>query len=200
MNRKAILRAPVFVAIVSILSGCASYTVKPMPTMNPTTAANHTEKDNLYIAARVLSTAHECRAVFSDNLVGGGYIPVEVSFENMGQSPIILYRQNITLISRKNGRISPVSPTEVAEHFSNSIVGGALVTGVFGIAAAEHANHKRESAFHSKGLRKTTVIANGNVVDGFLYFKGKVDQTLPSHISISFNPHGKTERVDLPVK
>jgi hypothetical protein len=105
-----------------------------MPTLNPTAAANHAEKANLYIAAKAFRTAHECRSVFSDNLTGGGYIPVEVSLENMGRAPLILYRQNFELTTSHGEILSATAPDAAAEHFSNSIVGGALLTGVFGVA------------------------------------------------------------------
>ena len=199
MHRKTTLRAAAFVAVASILSGCASYSVKPMPTLNPTAAANHAEKANLYIAAKAFRTAHECRAVFSDNLTGGGYIPVEVSLENMGRAPLILYRQNFELTTSHGEILSATAPEVVAEHFSNSVVGGALLTGVFGVAAAEHANHKRDAAFQSKGLDKTIPLANGQVVNGFLYFKGKMDKTLPAHLRVTFTHNEKSETITLPV-
>ncbi len=199
MHRKNIMRTVVFLGIASILSGCASYTVKPMPTLNPTNAANHLEKSNIYIAAKVFRTAHECRVVFSDNLVGGGYIPVEISLENMGHTPAILYRKNF-LLSSHGKELSPADPQIVASHFSNSIVGGALLVGVFGVAAAEHANHKRDIAFTEKGLGNVIPLASGQVVSGFLYFKGKPKQILPAHLHITFSHNGKSENVILPVR
>lgn len=188
MNRNTVFRTAAFLGAVFVLSGCASYTVEPMPKLSPTSYANHAEYRSLYVAAKAYRTVSECKAVFSDNLVGAGYIPVQVALKNMGHTPLILYRQHFVLASLVvHGKsLDPIKPSIVAKHFENSTVKGAVLFGVFGYAAAEHANHKRETAFKHKGLRRTIPLASGQVVNGFLYFKGNAKKTLPALLQISF--------------
>ena len=203
MNRKTIFRIVAFLGAVSTLSGCASYVVRPMPKLNPVSYINHSQYRNFYIAAKAYRTKSECEAVFSDNLVGAGYMPVQVALKNMGRNPLILYRQDFVLKILVDGKghkgLLPIDPSIVAQHFKNSTAKGAFLGGVFGYAAAEHANHKRETAFKHKGLRRTIPLASGQVVEGFLYYKGNVKASLPALLQLSFthNTHNDMTSVEL---
>lgn len=198
MNRKSIASASAVILVVA-MSGCASYTVRPTPKLNPTAYADHVHVQGVYVAAKAYTTAKACKSVFSDNLAGNGYIPVQVSLENKNQSPLLVYRSNMSLVLPNGQKLDPVPASVMVQRFQNSVVGGALLTGVFGVAAAEDANHKRAATFKQKELAAEIPLAPGQLQTGFLYFKVKPTEVKGGSLSISFTLNGKQASVKVPL-
>ncbi len=198
MNNHHIVSAlAVMVAIT--MTGCASYTVQPTPKLDPTAYAQHAQVQGVYVAAKAYDTAKSCRSVFNDNLTSRGYVPVQVAIENKNSSPLIVYRSDMQLMLSNGQKLNPVSSKIVVGHFQNSVVGGALLTGVFGVAAAEDANRKRAATFKEKAFPAEIPLAPGQVKTGFLYFKVNPDEMASVSLQVQITVNGKSQMVKVPV-
>lgn len=186
-------------ALTLALTGCASYTVHSTPKLNPVAAADHAKADGVYVAAKPYDTPASCKSVFSDNLVGGGYVPVQVSLENNSRAAIVIYRTEMHLVLSNGQKLSAIPANVVVQHFQNSVVGGAFIGGVFGVSAADHANSKRKATFERKELSKEIPLAPGQTQTGFLYFKVKPAQLDVAYLETAFTVGGKTALVKVPL-
>lgn len=131
----------VLLAATLALGGCAtSYKAQPLPFKAPNTMPNAVPVEGALVAAKAFSDPNEAREIFGFDILGAGLLPVQVVFDNRGESTFIINGSQ-TFLEDVNGNIWPILTDRLAYERATkyaqtgSIVKKGAYNGLLGAAA-----------------------------------------------------------------
>jgi hypothetical protein len=197
------------VAVLFVLSGCATHTALTVPTREAESYGIRAEVERCAIGAEVFNTEEKSKIAFDANLPEEGLLPVRLVLDNKGNKTLTLMKSRILLLDRAGNRYGPLPAETAAYKVGHSVAGQAVGWGiVFGVIGAgvagyqaDKANKERARDYMNKELRDS-ILLPGQMASGFLYFdvgKGNTDSLLNYSLQISLleEKTGVNHKVDL---
>ncbi|MBI1884396.1 MAG: hypothetical protein HYS08_09370 [Chlamydiae bacterium] len=158
-------------ASIIFLSGCASYKTKMLNVMPVENYATKTEVKGLKIAADSYDTAEKAKSGFDVDVTKGGYVPINLIFENETNSRFLVFKNQITLLGVNGTVFYPVSSQVVADDMENNAIAYGFLGGILSYMSAADANKKMQSDWHEKELPENKMILKGTMASGVVFFK-----------------------------
>lgn len=100
--------------LVMVTMGCSTaYKVKPMPFNLPTAYDNVTSIGEAQVAARAFSDKTEANEAFGFDILGAGMLPVQVIFDNKGDTSLEINGSQ-TFLEDREGNLWPLLSSQMA--------------------------------------------------------------------------------------
>lgn len=103
----------IIIFCIILLTGCATYTAKPLPFKSPAAMKNAVNVEGADIAARAFTDPDEAKTIFGFDILSAGMLPVQVVFDNQGSHPFEVVGHQ-TFLEDKNGNLWPILGKEIA--------------------------------------------------------------------------------------
>lgn len=102
------LRAIVLAAVVAVAAGCATeYKAKPLPFRLPSAYPNATNVADTTVGAEAFVDKSKAQDLFGFDVLGAGLLPVQIAFDNKGQTPLKIVPGQ-TFLEDKEGQLWPI--------------------------------------------------------------------------------------------
>jgi len=141
MNRKKIFMGFILGLLLMIFAGCSTaYKAQPMAFKLPSAYPNVTFIGDTQVAARAFGDKAEAQEAFGFDILGAGMLPVQVIFDNQGNSSLEINGSQ-TFLEDGEGNLWPLLSSQVAydraaKHSkSQSMVKEGAFHGLWGAAA-----------------------------------------------------------------
>jgi len=164
------------VGLVLLSAACGPKRLAQMNIQDPDKCLEPVVGGGLQLCAKAIFNGVECESYYGINILKKGYLPVQVSLVNQGQTPMALRLESFSL-SYHGSELAPVPPDVVYKDLKASVggrtAGWGIAFGVIGGVAAYSAAKSRNEALNSSLYTHEFVGQNltaGQNVKAVLYF------------------------------
>jgi hypothetical protein len=96
MNNKSILKVSVCLIATAFLSGCASYRAIPLNNLSSEQSSFQFFQPDIVLAAKAFSK-RDCKKYLDRDVIGKGYIPVQISLDNRSNKNYLFSPSRVSL-------------------------------------------------------------------------------------------------------
>jgi len=172
------MQKPLPVIAALALSGCATYSAKPLESSGGASSViEQREAEGLYVAVKDLSTPRLSLQYFDRDLVESGSVPVLLLLELDRNSENIfdVRREDLSVCLRDGRRLASVDPEAVADHVSFSHLRSTLgffliLPGFFLASSVNQANTQLELDYQEKAPASLRVNPNRRSFRAVIFF------------------------------
>lgn len=169
----------IIVLISYIFSGCSSYqSIRQAPlSTNPIAQQNKRINDGIESMVFPITTQSMLTQIFDNDLVGKGYLPVQISILNKKDCNVTFNKDGVVLLTPEDIVIPRTSNLKTAMDTDKSVgrtVGWTIAGGVIGLVSSSINVSKTNKRIQADYVAKAPIEGNlvpGGLVDGILFFK-----------------------------
>jgi len=110
---KAIRTASSLVAVVFMVGCSTAYKAEPLPFRTPAAYHNQVDVDGAEVAGEAFTNPKAAKKAFGFDILGAGMLPVQLVFDNQGQSPLEI-NPGQTFLEDDQGNLWPILTNEFA--------------------------------------------------------------------------------------
>ena len=171
---------------LTLLLGCASYKVRPIPQLTAQEAPVRSDSGAVAFGAKSYHENAECKAVFNRALCSKGVTPVLLLVDNQSSDDIEVIRAAVESETSSGTVLRPVTPDAASsEHGRNAMAEAIFFFGIFSYDDANRYNDDMARDWVEKGMGEVLILRPRRSAAKFVYFE----------TGSAFSPSGSILRV-----